>query len=85
MELGGVCTFSTCHTVNSLSSIIALLVISDAVEKQGAAACLLRVRIEPQSCLHPHAVANHTCYTVQCFAVPPTLIGCDAQHLLSQC
>lgn len=34
MELGGVCAFITCHTVNSLSSI-ALLVASDAAEQQG--------------------------------------------------
>ena len=35
MELGGVRAFITCHTGNSLSSSIALLVISDAAEQQG--------------------------------------------------
>ncbi len=40
--------FITCHTVNSLRSVIALLVMSDATEQQGAAARLLELNIEPQ-------------------------------------
>ncbi len=81
MELGGVRAFITCHTVNSLSSSIALLVFSDAGKKQGAAACLLRPTIEPHTCLHPHVVPSFTCCTVQCLALLHTLIGCDTQHL----
>lgn len=49
--------------------LIALLMISDAVEQQGAAACLLRPTIDSHSCLHLHAVAHHTRNSLQCLAV----------------